>query len=418
MGTTEVDVVIVGGGPAGSTAAAILSEKGHQVLVVEKSRFPRYKVGESLLPYCFFTLERIGVLDKIKEQGYQKKWSAQFVTHDGTLSQPFQFGNHLDHAASQTWQVDRNTFDKVLLDNAAEKGAQIWEETTARTALIEEKKVVGIRVERADGSAHEIRAKITLDASGREGFFMNQNRWRIPEEQLGRFALWSYFEGASHDPKLDDGATTTASLPGDGWIWYIPLSGERVGVGVVSQSENLFAHSKNPQEAFSAQLPRNPWIWNRLEHASQIGAVHATHDYSYRSKYCACDGLVLTGDAFSFIDPVFSSGVFLALAGAEGAAQAIDKALQNGENSAIHFEEYGEWLRGGIENMRALVYAFYDPNFHFGKIIRKKPETHYEITDCLIGNIFRSFDDFLIDLAEFATLPPALPHGGVKEGAP
>jgi len=418
MKTTEVDVVIVGGGPAGSTAAALLAEKGHQVLVVEKNTFPRYKVGESLLPYCFFTLERLGVLHQIKEQGYQKKFSAQFVTEEGVLSQPFQFGEHLDHAASQTWQVNRNTFDKVLLDNAAKKGADIWEETTARTALVEEEKVVGIRVERAGGETHEIRAKITLDASGRDGFFINQNRWRIPEEELGRFALWSYFEGASHDPKLDDGATTTASLPGDGWVWYIPLSGGRVGVGVVSQRENLFATTRDPQEAFAAQLTRNPWIWERLEHARQMGDVHVTNDYSYRSRYCACDGLVLTGDAFSFIDPVFSSGVFLALAGGEGAAHAIDKALEQGKHNANQFEEYGNWLRGGIENMRALVYAFYDPDFHFGKIIREKPETTYEITDCLIGNIFRPFDDFLTDLAQFASLPPTLPHGGVKEGGP
>lgn len=405
------DAVVVGGGPAGATAGAFLAQKGWRVLLLEKERFPRYRIGESLMPYCYFTLERLGVIDRIKSSHFPRKYSVQFVSTQGTVSTPFYFFEHFNHEAATTWQVLRSEFDQILLDNAREKGVEVREGTRAVETVDGQGAVTGVRAIDAQGGRHEFRAPLTLDASGREVFSMTRNRWKVRDPSLNKIAIWTYYRNARRDPGLDEGATTVAYLPRKGWFWYIPLPEDRVSVGIVAEKEYLYRNSRDPQAIFQSEIGTNPWIRDHLAPGSQEGRYWVTGEYSYRSRYCAANGLVLVGDAFAFLDPVFSSGVFLALRGGELAAEAADRALASGDCSAARFDGYGKEVTRGLEAMRKLVYAFYDQEFSFRDFIERFPQLRGDLTDCLIGNLFRDLQPLFDGVAEFAAPPEPLSHG-------
>ncbi len=405
------EALVIGGGPAGSTAAALLADQGRRVLVLEREKFPRYHVGESLMPYCYFTLERLGVIEQLKASRCPRKKSVQFVTQDGRVSQPFYFFQHYDHESSTTWQVVRSEFDLMLLKNARAKGADVLEQTTVKELIRENGAVAGVTAVGADGSNVEFRAPVTIDASGRDALALSRNRWRTRDPHLNKIAIWTYYKGALRDPGLDEGATTVAYIPEKGWFWYIPLQDDMVGVGIVAEKEYLYRDTRDPAEILQREIGNNVWVEQHLAQGRQTGQYWVTGEYSYRSQHCADDGLVLTGDAFSFLDPVFSSGVFLALRSGEMAADAVDEALRAGDLSASRFADYGERLCEAIEAMRKLVYAFYDEDFSFREFIRKYPDLRPALTDCLIGNLARDFGPMFKGLEEFADLPEPLKHG-------
>lgn len=406
------DVVVVGGGPAGATTGTLLAQKGHRVVILEKEQFPRYHVGESLMPFCYFSLERLGVLDKMKEIGYTQKLSVQFVTMDGKRSSPFYFFQHNEHPSSYTWQVERSEFDQMLFDRAASCGAETVQGFRVTGFLRDDSgAVVGVKGTDAGGTEMTYYSKITVDATGRDALTMSKERWRERDPELNKIAIWTYFKGAKRDPGLDAGSTTVAYLPEKGWFWYIPLRDDIVSVGVVAEREYLFSDGRDPAEIMAREIENNAWIKDHLETGEQFGEYWVTGEYSYRSRYCADDGLVLVGDAFAFLDPVFSSGVFLALKSGEMAADAIDKALISDDFSADQFEPYGQELCGHIETMRKLVYAFYDDNFSFGKLIRKHPDVRPDLTDCLVGNVATNFEKLFEGMRDFAALPAELDYG-------
>ena len=415
---THYDAIIIGAGPAGSTAAALLAEKGRQVLVIEKEKFPRYHIGESLMPFCWFTLDRLGVLGEMERIAYTKKHSVQFVTPDGRQSQPFYFFQHYDHPSATTWQVERADFDMMLLANARGKGAEVREETrVTRTIKDDSGRTVGVAAVGLDGAAFEVFASMTIDCSGREQVATAREGWRVKDPQLNKLAIWTYFRGAKRDPGIDEGNTTVAYLPERGWFWYIPLKDDVVSVGIVAEKDYLFSECKDPAEIMCREIGRNVWIKDHLGVGKQFGEYWVTSEFSYRSKYCAGDGLVLAGDAFAFLDPVFSSGVYLALKSGEMAADAVDAALTAGDTSAGRFADYGEKLCCGIENMRKLVYSFYDADFSFGRIIKSRPHLRGHLTDCLIGDLFeKNYDELFGAIGEFAELPAPLAHGRVPAG--
>ncbi len=415
---TQHDVIIIGGGPAGSTAAALLAAKGRDVLLLEKEKFPRYHVGESLMPYCWFTFKRLGVLDQLEKIAFVKKQSVQFVTQDGRQSSPFYFFQHTPHPSSTSWQVERADFDLMLLNNARANGARVCEETAVHRVLRDKAgAVIGVAGAGPDG-AFEARAPVTIDASGRSQASSTGEGWRVKDPNLNKLAIWTYFRGAKRDPGIDEGNTTVAYVADRGWFWYIPLRGDIVSVGVVADKEHLFSETKDLAEIFAREVTRNAWIADHLSSGKQFGDYLVTSEFSYRSCHCAADGLVLAGDAFAFLDPVFSSGVYLALKSGELAADAVDHALAAGDVRAAQFAGYGEQVCLALENMRKLVYAFYDVNFSFGRMLKRYPEKRPLLTDCLIGDLFQEkYAELFGVIAEFAELPKPLSYGRVDVAA-
>lgn len=410
-GNSRYDAIVIGGGPAGSTAAAVLASKGRRVVLLEKEKFPRYHIGESLLPYTYFPLQRMGLIDRMKGSHFPKKYSVQFVSRDGRASQPFYFFTHLKHEAAGTWQVLRSEFDQMILDNARAKGVEVLEETMVRQMIQEKGAVTGVKAVGKAGETLEFHAPITIDASGRDALAVTRSGWKVRDPYLNKIAVWTYYQGALRDPGIDEGATTIAYLPHKGWFWYIPLPENIVSVGAVAEKTYLYNGTRDLATIFHREVAKNAWVHEHLAPGRQTGPFRVTGEYSYRSRYCAADGLVLVGDAFAFLDPVFSSGVFLALRSGELAADAVDAALTAGDVSASQFSEYGVQMCKGIEAMRKLVYTFYDLEFSFRKFIDSYPHLHGDVTDCLMGNLFRDFSPLFEAVASFASVPEPLEHG-------
>lgn len=411
--TEPVDVIVIGAGPAGSTVAALLARQGWNVTVLEKDHFPRYHIGESMMPCCWHTLDRLGVVGEMDKIGFQQKHSVQFVSTDGTISKPFYFFEHDPHPSSVTWQVERVRFDQLLADRAKQDGATIREGMRVLDLIRDEEGAVcGAVAANEAGEREEFRGKIVVDASGRDCLVASKNRWRKRDPQLNKIAIWTYFKGAMRDPGLDAGSTTVAYLPDKGWFWYIPMRNDLISVGVVAERDYLYRDTRDPKEILFREIQENAWIAEHLSVGEQTGEFWVTGEYSYRSEYCAGDGLVLVGDAFSFLDPVFSSGVFLALKSGELAADAIHEALSAGDVSGKRFDDYGRMLCVAIERMRKIVYAFYHPEFSFGRLVKNHPDLRPTLTDLLVGNFFvDKFDELFDAVREICELPEELPHG-------
>ena len=413
MKDMNYDALIIGAGPAGASAAAILAEYGHRVLIIEREKFPRYHISESLIPFTFQPLERLGMLPKMRGSHFVKKYSVTFVQPDGRRSQPFYFFTRYDKdTVAQTWQVVRSEFDKMMLDNAREKGAEVIEETTVTSLIHEDGRVAGVRTEDAHGNTAEYRAAITLDCTGKEAFTSNLLGWRMKDPYLRKIAVWTYYKGSKRESGLDEGATTIAFVPEKGWFWHIPLHDDMVSVGVVAEGKYLTRDGvKNPEAIFQREVQENQWIKEHLSTGQPTSGYFVTSEFSRHSRHCASPGLLLVGDALAFLDPVFSSGVLLALKSGVMAGEEVHRGLLAGDLSPERFAAYGASLRHSIENMRKLVYAFYQPDFSFKEVIMKYPECGGEITDCLSGDVDKDFTALWERIREFVPLPDDLPYG-------
>ncbi len=413
-GTDSYDCLVVGGGPGGCVAATILADAGFHVALIDRAKFPRLHVGESMIPYNYFPLERIGMIEAMQASDFPKKYSVQFVGRRGKQSQPFYFSQHLDHPCSQTWQVTRDVFDAMMLDNARQHGVTVFEQMSARDLLEEGGATVGITGVDAKGVSHAFHAKVTLDASGNKGFAMSKLSWRIIDPNLIKYAIWGYFRHAKRDPGLDEGATTITYLEGKNWLWYIPLRDDIVSVGVVGDKDYLFDETNDLATVFNREVGKNAWVKGRMAPAVLTGEFHTCVHRSYRSQYCAKNGLVLVGDALTFLDPVFSTGMYLALVSGELAADATIEALRAGDVSGQRFQGYGHEICRRIEILRRLVYAFYANDFSFKQLIMKYPNLKGAVTDCLVGNLDQDFTALHEALAEFLDLPEPIQHGRAK----
>lgn len=414
---TNWDALIIGGGPAGASAASILAEHGHRVLVLEREKFPRYHIGESMIPFTYGPMERLGLIPMMKQSAFQKKYSVQFVAPNGKASQPFYFFNRYDRETiAQTWQILRSEFDEILLNHARTKGAEVIEEITVKELLWEKgdssQRVVGVRAQAKSLEDVEFRAPITLDCTGKESFTAVRNNWRAKDPYLNKVAVWTYYQGSKREPGLDEGQTTVAMIPEKGWFWHIPQHNDMVSVGVVAEGKYLTRGGvKDPKTIFHREVEENLWIKDHLSIGRQVGDYFITSEYSFHSRHCGCEGLLLVGDAFAFLDPVFSSGLMLALKSGVLAGDAVHEAITARDYSPARFGDYARFMREGVENMRKLVYAFYDPNFSFKQVIDKYPEAADEITDCLSGDVNKDFSSLWNKIREFAPLPEDLPVG-------
>lgn len=409
---SSYDVIVIGAGPAGSCSSALLAEKGRKVLVLEREKFPRYHIGESLLPFTHEPLKRLGLLDKMNEAGFVKKFSVQFVGRSGKASLPFYFGSRYPEHIAQTWQVLRSEFDQLLMNNARAKGAEIREEMNVREFIQDGARIVGVKAVDKQGKVHEFHAPITLDCSGRESLAASRKDWRVKDPYLNKVAVWTYIKGANRDAGIDEGATTVAYVHEKGWFWYIPQHNDIISVGVVAEGKYLYRNgTRDSKTIFHQEVEENQWIKDHIAPGHSMGTYYTTGEFSWRSKFSAMDGLVLCGDAFGFLDPVFSSGVMLALKSGTLAADTIEQCFKANDFSASRFVDYGNYMKQGIENMRKLVYAFYDLNFSFRKLTEKYPEAHGQITDCLSGDVNKDFTWLYERCAEMAKIPEDLPCG-------
>ena len=384
------DVVVIGGGPAGSTAAALVAEQGHQVLLLERERGPSFKVGESLMPATYDTFARLGVLDKLAASRFPRKYSVQFFAASGKASEPFYFSETNAHESSTTWQVLRSEFDQILRDNAAAKGARVWLGASAQEVLFEGDRAVGVRAKLADGQVEDLAAKVVVDASGQSALMARKMKIKETEPKLKKASIFTHFEGALRDPGIDEGATLILHTDNkDSWFWYIPLPDDRVSVGVVGDLEYLLQRrKKEAQEIFQEELEKCRPLGRRLERARPCFPVKVTQDFSYRADRLAGEGWVLVGDAFGFLDPIYSSGVFLALKSGEWAADSINEAFEKADFSAAQLGAFGPEFAQGMEAVRKLVYAFYSRDFSFARFLQRFPECKQGVVDILSGNVF------------------------------
>jgi len=388
VSTADPDVVVIGGGPAGSTVSTLIAQGGRRVTLFERERFPRFHIGESLIPETYWVLKRLGMLPKMQRSRFVKKHSVQFVNAGGKLSAPFYFWDNKPHECSQTWQVVRSEFDQMMLDNARAHGVEVHEGVRVLDVLFEGDRAVGVTVRGEDGAVREVRATVTVDASGQVGLLQNRLRLRVWDPLLNKGAIWTYWQGAYRDTGRDEGATMVLQTPDrKGWFWYIPLHDDVVSVGVVAPFDALFKGRGPYAQTYDEEVERCPAVKQRIAGARRVTGYFATKDYSYRATRVAGDGWVLVGDAFGFLDPLYSSGVLLALRSGELAADAIVEGLARGDTAGAQLGKWGPLFNEGVDRMRRLVCEYYE-GFSFGRFVKTFPHLQGTVTDLLIGDLF------------------------------
>jgi flavin-dependent dehydrogenase len=412
---TEHDVIVIGGGPAGATAATLVAQHGHRVLLLERSPEARFKIGESLMPATWHTFERLGMLPKLQASHFPRKYSVQFWGRSGRASAPFYFQETDPHESSVTWQVLRSEFDAMMLDNAREHGVEVRRGVAVKEVLFDGERAVGVRADFGkEEGVREIPCKVVVDATGRSAFLGRKLGLMRQDPKLRKAAIFSHFEGALRDPGIDEGATLVLYTGGDNqenaWFWYIPLPGDKVSVGVVGSVEKLITSplsgkGGDPQAVFDEEVALCPEARRRLAGSRQAFPVQVLNDFSYRSSRIAGDGWVLAGDAFGFLDPIYSSGVLLALTSGEQAADSIHAALTADDLSGERLGAHGPRFLAGMEAMRKLVYAFYEKDFSFASFLRRFPDQRIELIHLLVGNVFRPSDSLFADMGQMAHLP-------------
>jgi flavin-dependent dehydrogenase len=284
--------------------------------------------------------------------------------------------------------VVRSEFDQLLLENAREHGVSAHEGVRVLDVLFDGDRAVGVKIRTENGATRDIRAHVVVDASGQNGLLQNRLGLRVWDPVLNKGAIWTYFEGAHRDTGRDEGATLVIqTAQRNGWFWYIPLHNDRISVGVVAPFDYLFKGRTNYGQTYEEEVNRCSAVKERVSKGKRITGYFATKDYSYRASKVSGDGWVLVGDAFAFLDPLYSSGVLLAMKSGQLAADAIVEGLAIGDTSAAQLGKWGDNFSQGVDRMRRLVCEFYD-GFSFGNFVRRYPDHRGTITDILIGDLF------------------------------
>jgi geranylgeranyl reductase family protein len=351
------DVAIIGGGPAGSTAAALLARAGRRVIVFERERFPRFHIGESLLPFSMKAFTRLGLHEKFLRAGFIKKFGGEFFSACSNEGTKFYFKDAYRSQTDHSYQVTRADFDKVLLDHAAESGAEVHEETSVKSV-----EFANEHVDLAIANGKSIRARYIIDASGRNSVLGTKFNIKKTYEHLKKLSIFAHYDGVWRPEGID--ATLTVLIRGiDRWFWIIPLTAERTSIGVVLDSEAFRSSKQTPEDFLEQALLEQPVIMQRMRDARRVSEVHVAADFSYRSTQLYGDRWLLAGDAAGFVDPIFSSGVFLAVFSGELAADALHEVLDQPRKAKRLFPRYEKRVNRAMDVYLRFVNAWYTKEF-------------------------------------------------------
>lgn len=370
----DYDAIIIGGGPAGSTAAMYLSRAGKRVLVLERETFPRFHIGESLLPYNMPIFEELGLMPALREAGFMEKYGAQFVLPDGSFRTEIEFGRGRFTDQPMSYQVERSVFDELLLRQAARGGATVREGIEVQDFAIDPARGVAVTA-RNGGAPERFTADFLIDASGTAN--VTGNREGLKEIYPGhrKFAIYSHFTGVD----LPDDARKCGDIVifrlQEAWFWFIPLSREKVSLGLVVDRSALQGSDLTPEQRFAEAVARCPELSRRLEGAERVGPVRTIADFSYRNRRFVSPRLVRVGDAAGFLDPIFSSGVYLAMLTARQAAGAVAEAIDLGRPMTAALRRYERRTRAYLASYFEMIEQFYTQPF-IELLMQPKPKWH------------------------------------------
>jgi len=381
MSTESCDIAVIGGGPAGSTVAALLARRGHRVIVLEKAHHPRFHIGESLLPMNLPLFERLGVLEQVRALGVVKP-GADFEADNERGYNSFAFRRAIGNSPPHAYQVWRADFDRMLFEHARACGADAREGHEAIRCEQLGPRDSRLEVRTDQGGTYRLDARYLVDASGRDTFLSGRRKLRRRNKRHQSAAIFGHFRGA--EPRAGEDAGNISIYRFEhGWMWMIPLPAGVMSVGAVCRPDYLKQRRVRTLEFLLATLQRNAALWRRVAHAELIGnQVHVTGNYSYDSRCIGGPGWVLVGDAFAFVDPVFSSGVYLAMSGAEQAASAVDAALREPSAEKALLRRLERRQRSGIRRFSFFIYRFNDPVM---TRLFREPSNRWQIEQAMIS---------------------------------
>jgi len=415
------DVAIIGGGPAGSTAATLLARAGRRVIVLEREKFPRFHIGESLLPFSMKAFTRMDLLEKFNQAGFLKKYGGEFFSACCDKGVKFYFKDAYRSQTDHSYQVTRGDFDKLLLDHARENGAEVHEQTA-----VEGVDFANEHVDLSVANRGNVKARYLIDASGRNSILGNKFKIKKTYDHLKKLSIFGHYNGVTRAEGID--GTLTGLIRGiDRWFWIIPLTPERTSIGVVLDSDTFKRSKQTPEDFLEEAIREQPILAKRMQNARRVSEVYVASDFSYRSTKLYGDRWVMAGDAAGFIDPIFSSGVFLAVFSGELAADALHEVLAQPRMAKKLFPRYEKKVNRAMDVYLRFVDAWYTKEFiEIFSAPREFLNLPPAVNAVLGGNIGNSFGVrwrmsvfyFLVWLQRHYPICPRLTLVPKKEGSP